>query len=854
LAEAERFSVPLGDLRRRQDPAEFQFGCTDELAPLTEFIGQDRALRSLQFGLGVDKAGYNIFVTGLSGTGKAAAILEYLNRSVAERSAAGEVTRPSDWCYVYNFQDPDRPNAIGLPAGTGRRLRDELEELLAAVRSNVSRVFASDEYEHQRRTLLELGQKEAQGLIEGAQKEALAAGFSLNFSPMGVSLLPMRGDQVMTPEQFAALSTEERTAIEARQREVMGRVSDVAQKVRAIERIAGQKLREMDRGVAEAVMNGSFEAIVERHQGDGEVRQFLLDLRGFMAGNILLLREQESQAQAVPGLPAGGLPDPFLAFRVNVFVDNSEAVGPPIVIEQNPSWTNMFGRIERKAYLGTYVSDHTLLRAGAVHRANGGYLILNLIDVMMKPGAWDGLKRLIRTREARLEDPMEQYGFLTPQALRPEPLPVDIKLILTGDPMAYFLLTAHDEEFWEMFKVKADFDFQIPRSSENVLAYSGFVCAVCEREKLRHFDRTAVAKLVEHGSRSVDDQEKLSARFGRLRDVIVEADYWARQDGADLVSGAHVQRAISERIHRLNLVEERLRELIARGTLIVDTQGAVPGQVNGLSVLDFGDFSFGRPSRITARTFLGQRGVVSIDRESQLSGKIHDKGVLTLSGYLGSTYAHDKPLSLSASVSFEQGYEAIDGDSASLAELCAVLSSLADVPIRQDLAMTGSVNQKGEVQPIGGVNQKVEGFHDVCKAMGFTGTQGVMIPERNRRNLMLREDVLESVERGDFRILSVSSVDEALEVLTGVPAGEKQEDGKYPEGTVHHLVDKRLREMGEAMRQFGRRGKDGPLPEKPEEEPAPAAPVDGEEPNDEDDDGDGEPVKRSPAKGRRRRK
>ena len=854
MSDSDRFNVPLGDLRRRQDAAEFQFECTEDLAPLTEFIGQDRALRSLQFGLGVDRAGYNIFVTGLTGTGKATAILEYLRRSLAERSVSGEAARPDDWCYVYNFQDPDRPNAIRLAAGTGRQFRDQLEELLTTVRTNLSRVFTSNEYEHQRRTVLELGQKAAQELIDAAQRETSEAGFSLNFSPMGITLLPKIGDQVMTPEQFAALTSEERSAIDARQREVMVRVSEVAQKLRAIEREAAQNLRALDRSVADAVMNGTFESTIERYASDGEVHQFLVDLKNFMAGNVLFLREQESQLPAVAGLPGGGQPDPFLAFRVNVFVDNSEAAGPPIVIEPNPSWTNMFGRIERKAYLGTYASDHTLLKAGAVHRANGGYLVLNLIDVMTKPGAWDGLKRLIRTKEARLEDPMEQYGFLTPQGLRPEPVPVDIKLIVTGDPMAYFLLTAYDEEFWEMFKVKADFDFQIPRSAENALAYAGFVCAVCEREKLRHFDRTAVAKLVEHGSRSVDDQEKLSARFGRLRDVIVEADYWARQDGADLVAAAHVQRAITERIHRLNLVEERLRELIARGTLIVDTQGAVSGQVNGLSVLDFGDFSFGRPSRITARTFLGQRGVVSIDRESQLSGKIHDKGVLTLAGYLGSTYAHDKPLSLSASVSFEQGYEAVDGDSASLAELCAVLSSLADVPIRQDLAMTGSVNQKGEVQPIGGVNQKVEGFHDVCKEMGFTGTQGVMIPERNRRNLMLREDVVESVERGDFRILSVSSVDEALEALTGIPAGERQEDGTYPDGTVHHLVDKRLREMGEAMRQFGRRGKDGPMAEKPEEEPAPAALVDGDEPNGDDDDGGDEPDKPSPEKGRRRRK
>jgi lon-related putative ATP-dependent protease len=833
VADSNRFSVPLNDLRRRQDPDAFEFECTEDLTPLAEFIGQDRALSSLQFGLGMHKSGYNVFVTGLTGTGKSTAILEHVKKSVAERRAAGTVTGPDDWCYVFNFQEPDKPNAIRLSAGVGKQLKEELEELLSAVRANVMRVFTSNEYEHERRMVMEHGQKEAQTVIDEAQREAATAGFVLNSTPMGITLVPKLGDQVMSPEQFAALSPDERSAIEARQGQLQGRIADVAQRLRAIEREVGHRLRELDRRVAGAVMAGSFEAILERYRADSEVRQFLEGLREFMAENVLLMREQEAQPQAIPGLPGAGQPDPFLAFRVNVFVDNSGTDTPPIIVEPNPSWTNLFGRIERKAFFGTYVSDHTLLKAGSVHRANGGYLILNLVDIMTKPGAWDGLKRLIRTREARLEDPMEQYGLMPPQALRPEPIPVDLKLIITGDPMAYFLLTAYDEEFWEMFKVKADFDYQIPRSAENTLAYAGFACAVCEREQLKHLDRSGVAKLVEHGSRSVEDQDKLSARFGRIRDVIVEADYWARQAGADLVGGEHVERAIRERIYRLNLVEERLREMIARGTIIIDTEGAAPGQVNGLAVLDFGDFSFGRPSRITARTYLGQRGVVSIDRESQLSGKIHDKGVLTLSGYLSATYAHDKPLSLSATITFEQGYEAVDGDSASLAELCAVLSSLADVPIRQDLAMTGSVNQKGEVQPIGGVNAKVEGFHDLCRVIGFSGEQGVIIPERNRRNLMLREDVLESAERGAFRILSVNTVNEALEALTGMPAGERGPDGAFPEDTIHFRVDRRLREMGEAMRQFGRRSRDGAAPEKPEEEPAPAAPP-------ETDDGDNE--------------
>lgn len=822
IVDPGRFRLAPEELRLIVDPTTFEFECTEELTPLTEFIGQDRALRSLQFGLGLQRPGYNIFVTGLTGTGKATAILEYIRRAVEEKRAAGEVQRPNDWCYVHNFDDPDRPNAISLPPGMGRRLRDDLGDLLDTVKTNISRAFASEEYEHQKREIFEEGQKAAQTLMERAQREAEGAGFLLRFLPTGVTLVPTVQGKPMTPQEFEALTPEERRRIQERQEAIAASVNEVAERLRAIEREVAKAVALLDRQVAEVVMKGAFDAISAQYRQFDEVARFLEQLRAFALDRADLLRDQEGRGLPT-ALAAAAHPDPFLAFRCNVFVDNSGSEGPPIIVEPNPSWTNLFGRIERRAYLGTYVSDHTQLKAGSVHLANGGYLILNLIDIFTKPGSWDGLKRLIRTKEVRLEDPMEQYGFLTPQALRPEPIPVDIKLVITGDPLSYFLLSTYDEEFWEMFKVKADFDHQIDRTPQNVLAYAGFICACCDRHGLRHFDRSAVAKVVEHGSRMAEAQDKLSARFGLLRDLIVEADYWAGLDGAKLVGGRHVEKAIGERIFRLNLIEERLRELIAKGVIMVDVSGAVTGQINGLAVLDFGDFSFGRPSRITARTFLGQRGVASIDRESQLSGKIHDKGVMTISGYLGHKYAQDKPLSLSATVSFEQGYEAVEGDSASLAELCAILSSLADVPIRQDLAITGSVNQRGEVQPIGGVNQKIEGFHDVCNAMGMTGTQGVIIPPRNKRNLMLRPDVVESVRKGRFHIYTVSTVDEAIELLTGVPAGERAPDGTYPEGTVNRLVDDRLRQMGEAMRHFGRRPRDGAGPEKGEEDTDDAA-------------------------------
>jgi len=792
------------ELRLTVDPARFRFQKTDEVAPLEEFVGQERAIRALEFGLSVDRPGYNIFVSGLTGTGRTSAIREYVRRAIARQQEAGAVRRPDDWCYLYNFRDPDRPRAVRLPAGEGRRLREGLRELLENAQAFIKRAFASEEYEQQRRELIDASQREAQRLMEQAQQQAQAAGFALRFSPMGVAVVPIIGGRPATPEELANLDPIMRRALEERQRQVSEMVNEVGERLRALEQELMQRLRELDRQVGENAVNALFRRASESFQQYPEVASFLEELRAHTLANLDLFRADQPPLSPLARSSPEGQLDPFLAFRCNLFVDNGQAEGPPIVIETNPTWSNLFGRIERKAYMGTYFSDHTLLRPGAVHRANGGYLILDINDLATKPGSWEGLKRVLRTGQVRLEDPMEGLGLLVPQGLRPEPIPVQIKVIITGDPLSYFLLSTYDPHFWELFKVKADFDHQIPLSDETLGLYARFVSSCCRDESLRPFQADAVAKVVEHASRMVEDQEKLTARFGQLRDILIEADYWAAEEGAEAVAAQHVQLAVREKYYRLNLVEERVRELITRGIIMVDVEGAVVGQVNGLAVLDMGDFSFGRPSRITARVFLGQRGIVSIDREPQLSGRIHDKGVFTISGYLGWKYAQERPLSLSASVSFEQAYEPVEGDSASLAELCAILSAIAQVPLRQDLAVTGSVNQKGEVQPVGGVNQKVEGFFEVCRARGLTGSQGVILPARNRRHLNLREEVVEAVRRGQFHIYAVETVDQALELLTGMPAGERQADGTYPEGTLNALVDARLREMGEALRRAGR--------------------------------------------------
>jgi predicted ATP-dependent protease len=825
--------VPPERLRAVCDPGSLSFECTEDVVPLTDFVGQDRAVRALEFGLGLQRPGYNIFVTGLTGTGRTTAILDYIGRQVKARKEKGNHA-VHDWCYVYNFLDADRPNAIAMAPGTGRRFQEAMVALLESIRANLVRIFTSEEYERQRRALVERGGERAQEQMHKAQQDAEAAGFALNFSPTGVNLAPIKDGRPMTAEEFAALPAAGQQEIQQKERALGELVNQVGEQLRAIEREVGSMIQEMDRQVVAAVVTGPFDHVKKEYSENEEVPEFLDRLREFTLKSADFLRQfavspvskEMPEGTLLATVTQGTTLDPFIAFRVNLLVDNGGTEGPPIVTEANPSWSNLFGRIDRRAYMGTYLSDHTMLKPGAVHRANGGYLVLNYNDLATRPGAWEGLKRVIKTGEVRIEDPMEQWGLLSPQGLRPEAIPVDVKLVVAGDPTAYFLHSTYEEEFWEMFKVKADFDHQIPRDETNILAYAGYICAICNRDGLRHFDRTAVAQLVEWGSRQVDDQTKLSARFGRMRDVVVEADYWAGEDGADLVRGEHVDRAINERVYRLNMIEERVREMIERGTIMIDTEGSVPGQVNGLAVMDYGDLRFGRPARITARVHPGQRGVVSIDRESHLSGKIHDKGVLTLTGFLGWMYGQERPLSLSATVSFEQGYEMVDGDSASLAETCAILSAIADLPIKQGIAMTGSMNQKGEVQPIGGVNQKVEGFHDVCKVIGFTGEQGVIVPRQNIQNLMLREDVVTSVREGNFRVWEASTLDDALEILTGMPAGERDKDGKYPDGTVHHVVEKSLRDMADRMKKASApaRGKKKEEAKDEEEEPEPDAP------------------------------
>lgn len=801
----EKYEVSADKLEWHCDPALFAFDCTKDLAPLREFVGQDRALRAIEFGLSMDRDGYNIYVAGLTGTGKTSAVKSQIDKLLEEKQALQQVQPPEDWLYIYNFSNLERPQVLNLPQGKGKIFKEQIDGLLQRIKEELAKAFASEEYKTEKEKAVDAGQSGQKKLFDEISDEAQKEGFRFQITPMGPALIPLVDGKPLSQTEYAALDEPVRREIEKKQTDLLEKLQDTFEKARQLEREIAEKLQSIDKAVADFTMARLFESLIQEYRDSEKIAQYLTNLKSYTLDNLDIFKEKEEPSQFVLGVPASYVArgrDPFIPFQVNIFVDNSGKKGPPVIVEPNPNYSNVFGRVERRFFFGGYLSDHTMLKPGALHLANGGYLLLNAVDVLTNPAVWPALKRAIKAKEVGIEDPMEQFGLILSQGLRPEPVPLNVKVVLIGDRLLYQALSTYDEDFWETFRVKADFDYQIDKTKENMMAFAAFIAGCCEDCELKHFEPTGVAKIMEYASRMVGDQEKLSTRFAQIMELVQEAEYWARKEDAAMVGGPHVEKAVEERRFRHNLPDERMRELIEDGTIMIDVDGGVVGQVNGLSVYSLGDVTFGKPSRITCKTFLGRGGVINIERESQLSGRIHDKGVLIFSGYIGWRYAQDNPLSLSASLCFEQSYEGVEGDSAASAELYALLSSLAEVPIRQNIAVTGSVNQKGEIQPIGGVNQKTEGFFQICRSKGLTGDQGVVIPRQNLRNLMLREEVTEAVKQGKFHVYAVGSVDEGIEVLTGVEAGEKKEDGSYLEGSINYKVDKKLKDMAAKLKQF----------------------------------------------------
>jgi len=792
-------------LYRQCNLSALPFSSTADLEDLTEFVGQDRALEAVRFGTGIRRQGFNLFLLGPAGMGKFATVRAFL-----EKKAAEEPT-PDEWCYVDNFEDPEKPRTLRFPPSRAVPFRADMEALLENLRSAIPSAFESESYTARKNVIEQEVKERQEKALEEIQRQANEKGIALLRTPTGIALAPMRNGEVVSPREFEQLPESEHKKIQAAIGELQERLQAALRQMPRIEQEGREKLRDLNHEVAIFAVGHLIDSLRRKYADLPEIVSFVNDVEKDITESVdEFLAPGENPLAALMGasLPYAARGTAFFRrYQVNVLVDHSGKRGAPVVYEDHPTYQNIVGQTEYIAHLGALSTDFNLIRPGALHRANGGYLILDAYKLLMQPYAWEALKRSLRSSQIRIESLGQMLSLVTAVSLEPQPIPLDVKVALVGERMLYYLLSSLDSEFDELFKVAADFEEHMDRSPESTLLYARLIGTIGRHENLLPFDRGAVGRVIEQSSRAAGDSEKLLTHRRTLSDLLREADYWARQSNRAVVSAEDVQRAIDAQIHRADRVRERLLEETLRGTLLIDTQGERVGQVNGLSVIDFGHFAFGRPSRITARVRLGKGEVIDIEREVELSGPIHSKGVLILSGFLGARYASDHPLSLSASLVFEQSYGQVEGDSASSAELYALLSALSGLPIKQGLAVTGSVNQHGEVQAIGGVNEKIEGFFDLCKARGTNAGQGVLIPASNVRHLMLRRDVVEAVKAGRFQVYPVATIDQGIEILTGVPSGERDASGKFPDGTVNQKVEARLIELAEKRMALSQRAK-----------------------------------------------
>ena len=788
--------LDIEEYRDVYEPGKVECASTGEMRPLEEIIGQERALRALRFGLEIREPGFNVYTAGAQGTGRMTAVRSFLDELAKAKP------RASDWVYVHNFKDQYEPNAIALPAGKGTQFREKMKRFVDEARRALPRAFESEEYAKRRDETLQSLQKTRTDLIARINQRAQEAGFVIQMSPIGLLTIPVINGQPVPEEQFITLPEEVRTEVQQRRDALSVELRSMLRQVQDIERQGNEAVTNLNHEIAFYAIGNLVAELKEKYADVPEVPEYIDAVQNDILENLQAFLGVPEQPGAPPQFQAFIRELPFRKYDVNVVVDNADVKGAPVIVEQNPTFQNLLGKIEKEVQFGIFTTDFTMIRPGSLHKANGGYLVLSVEDLLRNPFSWDGLKTALKTGEAVVEEPGERMGFIAAKTIKPEPIPLDIKVTLIGTPMLYHLFYQMDPDFKELFKVKADFDTVMDRNDENAGKYADFMCNLVREEKLRHLERGAIARVIEHGSRLAADKRKLSTQFAVIADLIREANFYAAGDGVEQIERQHIMKAIDEKVYRSNLIQQKVEEYIQREIFLIDTEGEKVGQVNGLSVIGLGDFAFGRPSKVTASIGVGREGIMDIEREAALGGPIHTKGVLIVSGYLNNNYARDKPLSLSARLVFEQSYEGIEGDSASSTELYALLSALSGLPVKQYLAITGSVNQKGEVQAIGGVNEKLEGFYEVCKAKGLNGNQGVLIPASNVQNLMLKEEVVEAAKAGKFRIYPVRTIDEGIEVLTGVPAGTRREDGTYEEGTVNYLVDRRLREMAETMRGF----------------------------------------------------
>ena len=784
---------------RKTCPKEF-ISCesTNDLEPLIEIIGQDRAVKALQFGLDIKEEGFNIYVAGMPGTGKKSAIITYLD------DRAKGMSVPPDWCYVYDFHSESKPNALKLPAGMGAQFRDDMDEFVEQMKKAIVSSFESEDYASRREETLKEFEDTKAELMKELNEKANQAGFVLQPSQIGMVIVPVINGQLINEQQFNILPQSVRDEIAGRRKALQDELRSAFRQFRDIDRDSENAVKEFNKEVASYSIDHLFAGLNEKYGKIEECNHYLDEVKEDILVHLreILTAQRPPQQPQLPIALTGPRPDPTIRYKVNLIVDNSKLEGAPVVMELNPTHLRLFGTTEKEARFGALITNYTMIRAGSAHRANGGFLVIPVEDLLRSPGAYESLKRTIVNQKLEIEELAERMGYVATRSLRPEPIPFDCKVILVGDARLYYALFSMEPEFKKIFKVKAEFDTTMDRTEENVQQYAQFMCTICNKEKLNHLDSSGIAAIVEFSSRLASDQEKLSTQFSEVSDIIREANFYALQNGATHITEEHVRKGIEAKIYRSNLIEEKLSEMIERGSILVDTEGAKVGQVNGLAVLGMGDHMFGKPSRITASIGLGKKGIIDIEREAQMGGPTHTKGVHILTGFLTDRYAKNHPLALTARLVFEQSYSGVDGDSASSTETYVMLSALSGVPIKQSFAVTGSVNQKGNVQAIGGVNQKIEGFYDLCKVNGLTGEHGVVIPESNVKNLMLKEEVVDAIKEGKFHIYPVKTIDEGIEVLTAVPAGELREDGSYPEDSINYLVQKKLDEMAEITKEY----------------------------------------------------
>ena len=779
------------DLKVVCNPNNFKFDTTEDLEPINTGIGQDRGIKALEFGLNVDVKGYNLYLEGPSGVGKTMYTKNYLNTISKKKKV------PNDWCYIYNFENPNEPIAVSLPAGGGKEFEDVMNRFINDIKVDIKTTFNNEEFEKERTLIKQEYEEKRNNLMEKLNQKSSKYGFQVKSSQAGIYMMPIVNGKTIPEEEFNKLDENVKKDFEEKSSIVQQHIMDAIVEIKAIERESEKKIEEWQSNVALLTVNAHINYIKSKYKRNKKINKFLDDIKKDILKNInhFIVEEKADSKPSMPNRPE--LTKPWLNYRVNLFVDNSHLEGAPVIMDSNYSYHNIFGKLEYENYYGALKTDYTMLKPGLLHKANGGYIIFQASDLLTNNLSYETLKKVLRSKEIGIENAADPRSSMVMISLKPEPIPLDLKVILIGDDNIYQTLFSVDRDFKKLFKIKVEFEDDAPFNTENIHKLARFMAGYCAQEQLPPLTREAVAKVVEYASKLADDQTKLSTKFDNLAQVIGEAATWAKMSRSKIVTEEHIKRALSESVERVKKYDSKYMEMIEDNTLLISTSGSAVGQINGLTVMNIGTYSFGKPVKITANTYTGKSGIINIEREVSLSGSSHSKGVLILSGYLGEMFAQDIPLSLTASVCFEQLYNGVDGDSASSTELYAILSSLSGIPINQAIAVTGSVNQKGEIQPIGGVNYKIEGFFQICKSRCLDGSHGVIIPHQNVKNLNLSDEVIEAVKNGEFNIYAISNIEEGIEILTGVPAGKKDANGNFPAGTVNYLAYEKLKKYAE---------------------------------------------------------